>query len=272
MLLGASAHCTFFDLALALHVRCSMFRCPRGAGPPWARRRSRSRPASSNSQGCAVNISSSASVFDRLPELEDSFAAAASAAATFHAKNLPTSIHQALKVPWRPTQFRLDGPGPRQNLKLLQKHADQGGDIELTLDQVLQGRAGRALARTTCDTYGSHIRLILDFCKTLQAKPLPADRSTILRFISMFNNVRTLRGALAAWRQIHIRQHQPWALEGDPFYGLLHKAIGRLMAARQPRRALRKSGAIKIVRKAVDKGGVWLQVGCVVALAYVYQI
>ena len=155
---------------------------------------------------------------------------------------------------------------------LLRGHASSGGNPAAALDELVHGRMGNLLAEGSCTTYQSHVRLILQFCLLLGASPLPAERPAVLRFIGLFNNSRTLRGALAAWRQIHIRSHTPWVMEGDVFCGMLQRAVRRSMAPRAPRHALRKPLAVRLVLRAVEKGGRWLEVAAIVALAYVFGL
>ena len=114
--------------------------------------------------------------------------------------------------------------------------------------------------------------MIGHFCKFIGAEPLPADRRTVLRFIGLFNNASTLGGALAAWRQVHVREHEAWPLEGDPFAAVLQKSTKHLMAERPKRHALRRVLALKLILSAHAKGGVWLEVAAVIALGYVYGL
>jgi hypothetical protein len=104
------------------------------------------------------------------------------------------------------------------------------------------------------------------------AQPLPAERKTVLRFIGLFNNASTLRGALAAWRQIHIREHEAWPLEDDPLVRFLQTATKNLMAALPTRYALRRPLALEMIMLAHSKGGEWLQIGAIIALAYIYGL
>ena len=83
--------------------------------------------------------------------------------------------------------------------------------------------------------------------------------------MSLFNNVNTLRGALAAWRQVHVRERLPWPLQSDPFAVMLRRATTNLMAERSPRHALRQDRAVAVIMRAHEKGSEkWLQVAAVV--------
>ena len=203
------------------------------------------------------------------PELVPSFRQVLATANGLHKPRAPTSIHQVLQNNWIPTARSLDGPTPRQNLEMLRNHGVSGADVGIVLDEVMQGRMGNVLAETSCTTYTSHTKLVLKFCLMLRAVPLPAERSTVLRFIGLFNNAKTLRGALAAWRQVHIRCHVHWVLEGDVFCSMLQRAVRRSMAARF---SLRKPEAIRLVLHAVEKGGQWLGIAAIIALAYVFGL
>ena len=155
---------------------------------------------------------------------------------------------------------------------LLRGHDNTSCNLEAALDELGHDRMGNLVAGGSCTTYQSHVRLILQFCLLLGASPLPAERPTVLRFIGLFNNSRTLRGALAAGRQLRIRSHTPWVLEGDVFCGMLQRAVRQSMAPRAPLQALREPLAARLVFKAVEKGCRWLEVAAIAALAYVFGL
>ena len=279
-----------------------MYKRPRVSAPPWAAKRVRAsqrrhdvlhealssdplrqcgkhlegqsrdegpRPVSGPGRGTTPLR---AAVIAAPARLRETFDKAREAAESFRLKGQPTSVHRALGAKWSPTTFRLDGPGPRKNLALLQQHAGAGGDVVDLLDRILQGRVGCGIAPSTAATYSSHVGLVLAFCNLVEASPLPADRVTVLRFIALFDNVSTLRGALAAWRHLHTRCHEAWPLEGDPFYSMLHKATKRLMVSRPQRHALRRPQAISLIMFAFAKGVAWIPFCAIVALAYVFGL
>ena len=267
-----------------------MFRRPQGSAAPWARARSRTPSVGWDSSSSHVVLNMAAGpagpaalenqgldglVFEgrQVPaDLAVSFQNVLSTMGSLHQPRAPTALHQVLHQTWVPTASNLDGPTPRQNLAMLSTHAESGADIQAALDDVIRGRMGNLLAEGSCVTYASHIKLVLRFCLVLNAVPLPAARPTVLRFIGLFNNAKTLRGALAAWRQVHIRCHCPWPLEGDVFASMLQRAVRRSMASRPPRGALRKPQVIQLVLHAVDKGGRWLDIAAIAALAYVFGL
>ena len=266
-----------------------MYRKPCGRHPPWSRLRSRSpapRQQASTQNDCSLfrnvgepcqaNAAESLASAAGLHEPSCDVAAVErvwETAKRLHDPHAPMTVHQTLGVQWVPTGQSMDGPSPRDNLRLLREHANSGANVGTVLDAVIQGRLGNVLAASTCTTYISHVRLVLQFCELAQASPLPAARTTVLRFIGLFNNARTLRGAQAAWRQIHVRCNEVWPLEGDPFYAMLHRAVCRSMACRPPKRALRMPQALKLILHACDKDGAqWLEVAAVIALGYVFGL
>lgn len=270
-------------LAQAFVCGLAMFQRPRGSAAPWVRARSRTpAPVSGpvlpelSGRPLAADEASDASLEyggQIVPRaLARSFQRVLDVADSLHRPRAPTTLHGVLRHSWIPTARSLDGPSPRQNLVMLRGHASTGGNLGAALDEVVHGRMGNLLAEGSCTTYQSHVRLILQFCLLLNASPLPAERSTVMRFIGLFNNARTLRGALAAWRQLHIRSHVLWVLEGDVYCSMLQRAVRRSMAPRAPRHALRKPLAVRLVLMAVDKGGQWLEVAAIVALAYVFGL
>ena len=146
-----------------------------------------------------------ANTFASNDETEASFVKFARAIATFVPSQTASAIHIVLHIPEQPTRSRPDGPGPLRNLSQLQHFAAAGGNVTDILDNVNTARLSRALQTSTVTTYTSHLRLVYAFCKMLNAQPLPAERRTVLRFMALFNNASTIRGALAAWRQVHLR-------------------------------------------------------------------
>ena len=182
-----------------------MFSRPRGTSAPWRRSRSRTPSAQLMAPVAPVPSADAKRSVQTLQfegadipcELVDSFQLVLETMQGLHRPRAPLALHSVLKHTWVPTARSLDGPTPRQNLNLLREHSARGGDMSAALNEVMRGRMGNVLAEGSCATYASHIRLVLRFCLTLGVKPLPAERSTVLRFIGLFNNARTLRGAVA---------------------------------------------------------------------------
>ena len=261
----------------------NMFRRSRGPAPPWVRKHG-SQHHGAPEQVCRQIIAETACGREpRKRPLEaehsaepstydESFERAREAAQTMRRSCNTTSVHKVLRQDWPYAHHRPNGPGPLQNLKLLEQDAASGGNPTEALERVIRGRLGCVVAPSTADTYDAHVRLVLRYCKLVRAMPLPASRTTVVRFVALFNNASTLRGALAAWRQLHIRDHQVWPLEGDPFFSMLHRATKNLMAPKVPRHAMRRALVLKCVALGHQKGGNWRDISAAIALAYMYGL
>ena len=177
------------------------------------------------------------------------------------------SVHDALRLE---SAMATALPRPRESLRALSNAKREGRDVASILDNVIDQRAGCAIAESTGRTYDSHLNQVREACELLNASVCPASLDTIRRVSAVVNNASTLRGWLAAWRQLHIMARCRWPGDSDPHLLAARAGLSRYRGPAPPRKRMRRHRLLFVVKRCIDHK-MFLE-GAVAVLAYVFGL
>ena len=191
-----------------------------------------------------------------------------------HACNprMPLEVHAA--VGRTPPAGRTDaGPSPKQEIQLIQSLLDEGmpvAKVEHLLDSVAASRARAAVGPGSGPTYASHQRMIEWACSLFGAPPVPAPTRLVRRVAALVNSPSTLRGWLAAWRDVHIQRDVPWVGDVDPLLRRMRVGTGKAAPPPPEKKRLRLPHLRKVLQSAASRGE--FRLGAAILIAYMFGL
>ena len=185
---------------------------------------------------------------------------------------LPTELHAALGFS-APRGRSAAGPSPGQELTMLESLVARGvpqHEIEDLLDFIAANRARAAVSQGTGITYSSHQRMIHWACSLFGEAPAPASEQLIRRVTCLVNSHSTLRGWLAAWKDMHTQRGMRWAGDDDQYLTRMRKGVQRLAPPVPTKKRLRRRLLREVLRAAVRLGD--LRMGAAILIAYLFGL
>lgn len=185
---------------------------------------------------------------------------------------LPAELHSAVGRAAPPGRTAA-GPSPRQEVLLLQSLREDGlpqARLEQLLDHVATNRAHAAIGPGSGPTYASHQRMIEWACTLLGAAPVPASVHLVRRVAALVNSPSTLRGWLAAWRDLHIQRDLPWVGDSDPLLRRMRTGTQKLAPPQPQKRRLRRGLLRSVLQVAARREE--FQLGAAILFAYLFGL
>ena len=186
--------------------------------------------------------------------------------------SMPVELHSAIgRTP--PEGRTAAGPSPRQELLCLEALRLEGITSEALgsiVDNIAMNRARAAVGPGSGTTYASHQRMIEWACGLFGMPPVPASPQLVRRVAALVNAPATLRGWLAAWRDLHIQRNLPWAGDADPLLRRIRASVQKAAPPPPPKKRLQIKLLRKVVRAAARRGE--FRLGGAILFAYLFGL
>ena len=138
------------------------------------------------------------------------------------------------------------------------------------VDNLAVNRARAAVGPGSGATYASHQRMIEWACGLFGASPVPAPAQLIRRVAALVNAPSTMRGWLAAWRDLHIQQNLTRVGDADPLLRRIRIGAQKYAPPPPPKKRLRVNLLRKVVVSAARRGE--FRLGGAILIAYLFGL
>ena len=100
--------------------------------------------------------------------------------------------------------------------------------------------------------------------------PVPADLILVRRVSALVNHESTLRGWLAAWKDLHVLSGKPWVGDRDAYLKAVRAGTAKAAPPRKAKKRLRRDLLRSCLQEAVKKGD--FEIGAGLNLAYAFGL